>query len=87
MGTDFKSVPIAERMFHRRTDMSWRLLDVLNNQWYNDEVYESREDCVSAADYYMRLAQSEGEVLELLPELLTPTEETESFIEEEANEA
>ncbi len=63
--------------------MSWRLLDVLDNQWYNDEVYDTQEDCVSAADHYMRLAQSEGEVLELLPEPLTPTEEAESLMEEE----
>jgi hypothetical protein len=63
--------------------MSWRLLDVMNSQWYNDEVYDSREDCVLAAEHYMRAARSEGEVLELLPEPLDPTEETESFMEEE----
>jgi hypothetical protein len=34
----------------------------------------------------MRLAQSEGEVLELLPEPLNPTEEAESFMEEEEDE-
>jgi hypothetical protein len=55
----------------------------MNNQWYNDEVYDTREDCASAADHYMRLARSEGEMLELLPEPLTPTEEAESFMEEE----
>ena len=66
--------------------MSWRLLDVMNSQWYNDEVYDTREDCVSAAGHYIRLAQSEGEVLELLPEPLNPTEEAESFMEEEEDE-
>ena len=63
--------------------MSWRLLDVLNSQWYNDEVYDSREDCLAAAEHYMHSARAEGEVLELLPEPLDPTEETESFMEEE----
>lgn len=56
--------------------MGWRLFDVVNSQWYNDELYDTREACLAACDYYMHTAQSEGEVLELLAE---PVDDSEAF--------
>jgi hypothetical protein len=63
--------------------MPWRLYDYSNSQWYNDELYDSREACVAAATHYMQAARAEGEVLALLAEPLDPTEALESLPEEE----
>ena len=63
--------------------MVWRLYDTVNSQWYNEELYDTRQACLEAADYYMQEAQSEGESLELLAEPLDPTEAMESLAEEE----
>lgn len=63
--------------------MPWRLYDCSNSQWYNDELYDSRETCMAAATHYMQAARAEGEGLELLAEHLDPTEALESLLEEE----
>ena len=34
--------------------MVWRLYDTLNDCWYNDELYDSREACIAAGTYYQR---------------------------------
>jgi hypothetical protein len=54
--------------------MSWRLYDVINCQWFNDELYASREACTAAAEHYRQAAHSEGEVLELLAQHVEPSE-------------
>jgi hypothetical protein len=63
--------------------MSWRLFDAKNNQWFNDELYATREACLSAIDHYTHLAHSEGEVLELLAEPIEAGEAFEDFMDEE----
>ena len=63
--------------------MLWRLYDTINGQWYNDALYDSQEACVAAGNYYMQAARSEGEVLALVVEPLSPTEAIESLAEEE----
>ena len=63
--------------------MVWRLYDTINGLWYNDELYNSREACVTAGSYYMQEARSEGEVLALVAEPLNPTEAIESLVAEE----
>jgi hypothetical protein len=63
--------------------MPWRLYDYSNSQWYNDELYDSREACVAAATHYMQAARAEGEVLTLLAEPLDATEALESWPEED----
>jgi hypothetical protein len=67
----------------RGQGMAWRLYDTLNGCWYNDELYNSREACAAAGDYYMQEARSEGEVLALVAEPLDPTEAIDSLVEEE----
>ncbi|HEY7490391.1 MAG TPA: hypothetical protein VIH59_04705 [Candidatus Tectomicrobia bacterium] len=62
--------------------MVWRLYDTINGLWYNDDLYDSREACVAAGDYYMQMARSEGEVLRLLAEPLDPTNAIDSLAEE-----
>jgi hypothetical protein len=54
--------------------MVWRLYDVINSQWYDDTLYETREACAEAATHYMREAHAAGEVLELITESLDPSE-------------
>ena len=63
--------------------MLWRLYDSINGQWYSDELYDTREACVAAAEHAMQEARSEGEVLELLAEPLDAPEAYESLREEE----
>ena len=63
--------------------MPWRLYDLINSQWYNDDLYELRETCVAAANHYMQEARAEGEVLELLAEPIDPSELPESLMEED----
>lgn len=63
--------------------MTWRLYDVINGGWYDEELYDTREACVAAAEHYMRGARSEGEVLQLVPEPLEPTEAQRSLMEED----
>ncbi len=62
--------------------MAWRLYDIINSRWYNDELYDSREACVAAATRFMRQARAEGEVLELVAEVFDPSELTEDIEEE-----
>jgi hypothetical protein len=69
-------------MGRREQRMVWRLYDTINGLWYNDELYDSREACVAAGDYYMQMARSEGEVLRLLAEPLDPTDAMDSLAEE-----
>ncbi|GIX49471.1 MAG: hypothetical protein KatS3mg131_3682 [Candidatus Tectimicrobiota bacterium] len=63
--------------------MAWRLYDLLNCRWYNDDIYTSRKACVAAAARLMRQARAEGEVLELVAEPFDPSELP---IEEEVEE-
>jgi hypothetical protein len=63
--------------------MTWRLYDIINSQWYSDELYDTRDACAAAAEHYMQEARSEGEVLELVVESLDATETVESLQEEE----
>lgn len=63
--------------------MAWRLYDVLNNQWYDDILYETQEACVQVAHAYMQEAHAMDEVLELLAKPCDPSELMESLMEEE----
>lgn len=63
--------------------MAWRLYDLDNSQWYNDEIYDSQEACMAAGAYYMRAARSEGETLALIAEPFDPAEAIEGPMEEE----
>jgi hypothetical protein len=53
--------------------MMWRLYDIINGQWYNDELYKTREACLASGNVYMQEAKATGETLELLPRSLEPT--------------
>jgi hypothetical protein len=64
-------------------DMAWRLYDVINDQWYNDELYDTHDACLAAGAHYMREAQLTGEVLELIVESLDPMEAEDSLLEED----
>lgn len=63
--------------------MVWRLYDIINGQWYNDALYDTRDACRAAGAHYMREAQGAGEVLELIAEPLDPTEAMDSLGEED----
>jgi hypothetical protein len=63
--------------------MPWRLYDVINDQWYNDELYDTHDACLAAGAHYMREARSAGEVLELIVELLDPTEAEDSLLDKD----
>jgi hypothetical protein len=63
--------------------MVWRLYDTLNDCWYNDELYDSREACIAAGTYYGQVAHAKGEVLALVAEPLDPTAAIDSLGEEE----
>jgi hypothetical protein len=63
--------------------MPWRLYDVINDQWYNDALYDTHDACLAAGTHYMREAQLAGEVLELIAEPLDPTEAEDSLFEED----
>ncbi len=63
--------------------MAWRLYDLINAQWYDDVIYDSREACLAAAQRYMEAARAEGEVLELLAESLDDAEAIETLMEAE----
>lgn len=62
--------------------MAWRLYDVVNSEWYNDTLYETREACNTVAHAYMEEAHAMDEVLELLAEPCEPGELLESLTEE-----
>lgn len=62
--------------------MLWRLYDIVKCRWYNDELYETREACVAAADRYRQKARSEGELLELFAEPLDTTEALEALTQQ-----
>jgi hypothetical protein len=63
--------------------MMWRLYDIINGQWYNDELYDTQEACVAAAEHYVHQARSEGEELELLAEALEEAEAYDTLREED----
>jgi hypothetical protein len=63
--------------------MAWRLYDVIEGQWYNDELYETHEACLTAGAHHMQAAHIVGEELELIAEPLDATEALESLLEEE----
>jgi hypothetical protein len=63
--------------------MAWRLYDVINGQWYNDELYDTHDACVAAGAHYMREAQFAGGILDLIAEPLDSTEAEDSLLEEE----
>jgi hypothetical protein len=63
--------------------MPWRLYDVINDQWYNDELYGTHNACLAAGAHYMREAQFAGEELDLIPESLDPSEAEDSLLEED----
>lgn len=62
--------------------MAWRLYDTVNGEWYNDELYDTQEDCTAAADFYMREAEAMEGTLELLAEPCDPNELSEELPEE-----
>ncbi len=62
--------------------MAWRLYDTINSEWYNDELYDTREECTAAADFYMREAEAMEGTLELLAEPCDPSELSEELPEE-----
>lgn len=63
--------------------MAWRLYDTINGDWYDDEIYDTQEDCTEAANFYMREAEEMGDSLELLAEPFDPSELLETPFEEE----
>ena len=64
--------------------MVWRFYDIMNSQWYSDELYPTQEACREAARSYMREAHIRGEVLELVADPLDPSEPLGSVLEEMA---
>jgi hypothetical protein len=54
--------------------MAWRLYDTVNGEWYNDDLYDTRDECTAAADFYMREAAAMEGTLELLAEPFDPSE-------------
>jgi hypothetical protein len=61
--------------------MVWRFYDIMNSQWYSDELYPTQEACREAARSYMREAHIRGEVLELVADQLDPSKPLESVLE------
>lgn len=62
--------------------MAWRLYDTVNNEWYDDEIYDTQERCTEAADFYRHEAEVMGDTLELLAEVFDPSELIEEPLEE-----
>ena len=62
--------------------MPWRLYDTLNDQWYDDELYMTQEDCIAAGDVYMHEARVLGDDLQLVAEPIDPSELFDSMTEE-----
>ncbi len=63
--------------------MAWRLYDTVNGEWYNDELYDTQEDCNAAAGFYMREAEAMEGTLELLAEPFDPSELSAELPEED----
>ena len=63
--------------------MAWRLSDMINGDWYDDELYDTQEACTDAANFYMQEAQEMGDGLELSVEPFDPSELFEATFEEE----
>ena len=63
--------------------MAWRLYDMTNGDWYDDEIYDTQEACTEAANFYRHEAEMMGEHLELLAELFDPSELFETTFEED----
>ena len=79
-----QGAPRLERQkARRRRNMSWRLYDTINGDWYDDEIYDTQEACTEAANFYMQEAEELGDNLELLVERFDPNELLETPFEEE----
>ena len=53
--------------------MKWRLYDIIDDRWYDDELYKTWEACMARGNVLMQEAETFGETLKLIPRSLKPT--------------